>query len=260
MRITSDGRVGIGTTNPGSNLQVQGLITGTAVTQSQTDATSNRLMKVGDFGLGGFNPGVIDANSILPAGFYSGPGSTGVNYPTGGQFHSFIASRRPSNSNIQDNLHFAGNSIFYRYTFDSGANWVTRQIYTQSNILGTVSQSDGIPTGAIIERGSNANGEFVKYADGTQICTLNITVTDQTIDSAYGASLFTGTRTWTYPAVFNAAPAVAAPGFRWGTSASWGAVGAAPTTTQVLLRGIDISSRATGTSVVITAIAIGRWY
>jgi hypothetical protein len=38
------------------------------------------------------------------------------------------------------------------------------------NIVGTVSQSSGVPTGAIIERGSNANGEFVKYADGTLIC------------------------------------------------------------------------------------------
>ena len=44
-------------------------------------------------------------------------------------------------------------------------------IYNQSNILGTVSQSGGVPTGAIIERGSNANGEFVRYADGTLIST-----------------------------------------------------------------------------------------
>ena len=45
--------------------------------------------------------------------------------------------------------------------------------YQQDNILGTVSQSGGVPTGAIIERGSNANGEYVKYADGTLIMTLN---------------------------------------------------------------------------------------
>lgn len=31
-------------------------------------------------------------------------------------------------------------------------------------IAGTVSQSGGVPTGAIIERGSNANGEYVRYA------------------------------------------------------------------------------------------------
>ncbi len=44
------------------------------------------------------------------------------------------------------------------------------KLFRQDNILGTVSQSSGVPTGAIIERGSNANGEFVRYADGTQIC------------------------------------------------------------------------------------------
>lgn len=37
--------------------------------------------------------------------------------------------------------------------------------------VGTVSESGGVVTGDIIERGSNANGEYVKYADGTLICT-----------------------------------------------------------------------------------------
>lgn len=37
-------------------------------------------------------------------------------------------------------------------------------------IVGSVSQSGGVPTGAILERGSNASGEFTKYADGTLIC------------------------------------------------------------------------------------------
>ena len=48
----------------------------------------------------------------------------------------------------------------------------TGEVYISGNILGTVSQSGGVPTGAIIERGSNANGEFVKYADGTLICSV----------------------------------------------------------------------------------------
>lgn len=43
-------------------------------------------------------------------------------------------------------------------------------VYAKDNILGTVSESSGVPTGAIIERGSNANGEYVRFADGTQIC------------------------------------------------------------------------------------------
>ena len=46
------------------------------------------------------------------------------------------------------------------------------EVFKQSNILGTVSESGGVPTGAIIERGSNSNGEFIKYADGTLICLI----------------------------------------------------------------------------------------
>lgn len=36
-------------------------------------------------------------------------------------------------------------------------------------VLGTVSQTAGVPTGAIIETGTNANGTYTKYADGTAI-------------------------------------------------------------------------------------------
>lgn len=47
----------------------------------------------------------------------------------------------------------------------------------RSNLLGTVSQTDGVPTGAVIESGSNANGSYVKFADGTFLCwhTVNLT-------------------------------------------------------------------------------------
>lgn|SRR5574338_329139 len=44
--------------------------------------------------------------------------------------------------------------------------------------VGTVSESGGIPTGAIIERGSNANGSFTKFADGTLICTASKSAAD----------------------------------------------------------------------------------
>ena len=125
------------------------------------------------------------------------------------------------------------------------------------DILGTVSQSGGVPTGAIIERGSNANGEYVRFADGTQICTLRASVTDQAIDSAVGA-IYTGTRTWTFPAEFSAAPVVSFIG-RWGTGAGWGS-SSDPSGTGVTLRFLDTTSRAIGTAVVMLATAIGRWF
>lgn len=45
-------------------------------------------------------------------------------------------------------------------------------VYARGGILGTVGQSGGVPTGAIIERGSNSDGEYAKFADGTLIQTI----------------------------------------------------------------------------------------
>jgi hypothetical protein len=71
-------------------------------------------------------------------------------------------------------------------------------LYNQSNIVGTVSESGGVPTGAIIERGSNANGEYVKYADGTMICFVSL--------SYATAALVTQDEVYTFPATFAAIP------------------------------------------------------
>ena len=67
--------------------------------------------------------------------------------------------------------------------------------YVRGSILGTVSQSGGVPTGAIIQRGSNANGEFVRFADGTQICWVN---------GRTGVRVTSGLlrESWAFPATF----------------------------------------------------------
>lgn len=109
--------------------------------------------------------------------------------------------------------------------------------------------------GIIAESGT----DYIRYKDGTQICWLNVTVSDQAIANAYG-SLYQGTRNWTFPKAFSTAPAVQCSHFKWGTSASWGTVSSTGTsTTAATLRGIDIASRAVGTDVYISAIAIGKW-
>lgn len=70
--------------------------------------------------------------------------------------------------------------------------------YGPGNLLGTVGQAAGIPTGAVIERGSNANGDYVRFADGTQICcdTVSLTYASANILSC----------SWNFPAVFSEAP------------------------------------------------------
>lgn len=53
-------------------------------------------------------------------------------------------------------------------------------------ILGTVSQTSGVPTGAIIETGTNANGTYTKWADGTMICTRRVSLNSLSITAAAG--------------------------------------------------------------------------
>lgn len=69
-----------------------------------------------------------------------------------------------------------------------------------TDILGTVSESGGVPTGAITERGSNANGEYARFADGTQLC-LYTGVIDTTVSATTVQEV-----TWTFPAAFATGP------------------------------------------------------
>lgn len=55
----------------------------------------------------------------------------------------------------------------------TGNNTGTATKLASAAILGSVAQSGGVPTGSIIERGSNVSGEYVKFADGTLIAFLN---------------------------------------------------------------------------------------
>src|SRR5690606_15811578 len=79
------------------------------------------------------------------------------------------------------NLHAAPK----QYVDSSVTGMPASQAYRQGNILGTVSQSGGVPTGALIQTGSNANGSYVRYADGTQICWGAVT---GTVPAAPGAT------------------------------------------------------------------------
>lgn len=115
-------------------------------------------------------------------------------------------------------------------------------LYGRDSILGTVSQSAGVPTGAIIERGINANGEYVRYADGTLICTFVFAV-------ASGGSA------WTYPSVFSADPIVVA--VERDTAASRFICCGTGINSAVIR---SFSHDGTNTGANAGCIAIGRWY
>ncbi|MDD1147125.1 hypothetical protein M5G25_02440 [Pseudomonas sp. TNT2022 ID357] len=68
---------------------------------------------------------------------------------------------------------------------------------SRTGILGSVSQSSGVPTGAIIESGNNANGTYTKFADGTLICTYAGTIP---IACPIGGTI--SSRVFPFPATF----------------------------------------------------------
>jgi hypothetical protein len=115
----------------------------------------------------------------------------------------------------------------------------------KDGLLGTVSQAAGVPTGAVIETGSDTNGRYVRYADGTQLCF------DTRLSSAAGSA------TWTFPVAFVDAdiqvlitPGGTLPRFvgvsaLFATSASFDAW-ASDGTTRV--------------AIYVRALAIGRWF
>lgn len=125
--------------------------------------------------------------------------------------------------------------------------------FRQGNILGTVSQSSGVPTGAIIERGSNANGEYVRFADGTQMCRRAVTW-----NPSNGTS-----QIWYFPADF-------ADTDRVSCSISFQATGNAQSRGAYLETTIGTTSSNTEWSVMtsstvnaeytISFFAIGRWF
>lgn len=87
--------------------------------------------------------------------------------------------------------------------------------YGSGNLLGTVAQADGLPTGAVIERGSTATGDYLRLADGTQICTHGVSL--GAITAAGSGTWADPYRTdpgldWVFPAAFAAPPVVVAQG------------------------------------------------
>jgi len=176
---------------------VTGAITGTAVTQTTTDTTAGRLLKVGDFGLGAtaVTP-VTDYDALIVTGFYRNNAvATGTPIASSLYWSVLHIAHASDGTASQLALRSAGVTINdMRLRRKSGGAWQPwAKVFHSENLLGTVSQTAGAPTGAVIERGANANGEYVKFADGTLICTTSgITLVYSTADLI--------NYTWTFPA------------------------------------------------------------
>lgn len=130
-------------------------------------------------------------------------------------------------------------------------------IYTRQKWTGAT-MSPWVRVGSFA--GSNSNGTYVRFADGTQICYASHA------DSSYGGTIVSTedsnyryrSKTWVFPASFSTAPVVVHTGDVVGARVdifiAWSV-----TTTQVTLEAGQYNT----SSVTVNAsysIAIGRWY
>jgi hypothetical protein len=151
------------------------------VTTSQTDTTAGRLLKVGDFGVGGEVTATLgtitnidNLHTFISESAFGNQGLlefSGVAGIPNGAYGVYVFPRSDRGMVLLFRNHVGDAEGEIYVTFRTTTKWQQpRRLFTQGTILGTVSQASGVPTGAIIERGSNGNGEYVKFADGTLIC------------------------------------------------------------------------------------------
>ena len=133
--------------------------------------------------------------------------------------------------------------------------------YGPASILGSVSMNGAQPSGAVIETGSNTNGAYVRWADGTQMCwhTFNL-------------SYEFGTRmrgTWTFPVTYNAIPIVTPPSLNSAFQGTphprelglFTAVASTGSATVDLWRSDGGSTNFDPADVyTVRALAVGRWF
>lgn len=133
--------------------------------------------------------------------------------------------------------------------------------YRRGNAVGPVSQSGGIPTGAILEKGSNSNGNYIRWADGTQLCWVEALLDISTpITNVWGSTSGSGFKPddsqWQFPAPFASVP------FGWGNPV--GALDHGIATAHLSQLATTFAQRRAwfkGSGIfAIQYFAIGRWY
>jgi hypothetical protein len=228
-----------------------GGIGGTGAVQSTaSDATAGRLLKVGAFGLGGTVLTSEDWIALANSGLFRNTttGATGV--PSA--LTNWNLLHLHTGATLAHQIAVRSNAMAYRRIL-SGVGETWRVLFDRLNILGAVSQTAGEPTGALIERGTSASGEYVKLADGTLICTRN-DLSAANANTADGNIFRSASVTWTFPATFIAAPAMsgAVDDIDCWISAAAPVVGSCSFRVK--------SSVTKGSALNFRAVAIGRWF
>lgn len=251
-----------------TGLQLDVPLTGSAVAGSSYDVTSGRVWtNVGASGMFGWGAtgalaSVSELNdSAMTSGVYRlETGYAGVGQLPGPLvgFGVVLMVDRYSGSSLTQ-------TVYRQTTTLAGGVW--RRVYNNSAwgpwgqiapaaLVGTVSQTGGVPTGALSEWGIYPTGEYVRYVNGLQICTARRA--GAAVETAVGSIYRSGDITWTYPVAFASEPRLMASCA--GASNFWASVRPAGNgnTVSAIARLFGFQSEAYAWDV--NFIAIGRWF
>ena len=228
-----------------------------------TPITANNLNKMEN--------GIADANGAIGATAYSSSDT----YAVGDiciynnklyRCNTAISTAEAWNSNHWTEINLLDNSILI-ISESSGVITGTNKKIDVSNIQGNattladglMSKEDKIKLDGVVERGHNSYGDWVKFGDGTMICTATISLGSLTYGTAYGAVYRAGTYfSWTFPQEFaNTNDLVVLGNIYAGTAIGGTNLRSPLTTTKAEYFLYIMSQNTVDTIVYITAI--GKW-
>ncbi|RMM03282.1 hypothetical protein ALQ86_200101 [Pseudomonas amygdali pv. eriobotryae] len=250
--------------NNGDIVSLSGLTTALTIEQGGTGKkTAGEAIQA----LGGVRLGA--GNSSIGTSLFSGapPGIASIS-STNNDSNTALRIANAANNNASAVMTFIRDTVFGVHLgldtdnkfkiggYSMGA--VARTIYHEGNIVGTVSQTGGIPTGAIVEEGSNNNGSYVKFASGLMIC-RGVSANALAVNTAGGCLFHSGNNvSFTFPFSFvGAFPSVTLNVVTAGSYYCWAAVEGQTTVNSVTAR---VVSPVSGTSGYVCYTAIGRWF
>lgn len=241
-------------------LQAQFNALGTAslltATTSTTDTTTGRAVRIGDHGTGSqVSPFISDMDAPTANGYSwvtSGTANQIIGWASGSQVLTFFASA------AEVAQMFFSRTVPMRV----GIRRKTTNVWqTMAELItsATMILDPALGTGGVVFAGSNGNGYFTKYADGTLICWQHRTGTQVTTSTVVGSGFQSSSGVaYTFPVAFVAGSDVQV--IPRATYISGGSQPWAIATGQTLT-GFSAFAMAFHNNVVATCgyIAIGRW-
>jgi hypothetical protein len=234
------------------------------LTTSAADYTAGRVLKVGDYGTNGGDALLLDTavnwDTITAIGEFFIPAASGTNNPASGN-NTLLKVARTGGNTFKQYAYQLGSARYYSRAYSNGAWTAWDRNVVRGDIVGTVGWANGVPTGAIVEYGTNANGSFVRYADGTQICWRRIAVNSANYTVATYLKGSDAAGSAAFPAAFAAIPAVTctAQSYDTNTEGFWASCYVQPT--QINWGSWRaLSTQAYTSGGALNLVAVGRWF